>query len=117
MVIHDTTGDIMDAAKIKKIRRRINDLRQKGNNVRHRDLEGIAVALGRKRSKTRTTEPTYVSEVFDTNVITIPDHSGTLKKWTAMSILDQLEADLSLFEEESERKENSTINATEGYSN
>ena len=108
----------MDASKLAKIKRRIEECRKRANNLRHRDLESIANALGRERSKKRTNEPTYISTVFKTNVITIPDHPGTLKKGTALSILDQLEEDVYRFEEELEREtEQGHINENGGYEN
>lgn len=114
----DTIYNIMDAAKLAKIKRRIQECRKRANNLRHRDLESIAKALGRERSKKRTNEPTYISTLFKTNVLTIPDHSGTLKKGTALSILDQLEEDVYRFEEELEREaQEGHIDEDGGYEN
>ena len=106
----------MTPKKLAGIKRNIVDCRRGAGNLRHRDLASIAIALGRRRSKQRTTEPTYESSVFDTNVITIPDHSKGLKKWTALSILNQLEEDVYRWEEKlrREQRENRTGN---GYVN
>jgi len=90
----------MDVKKLAKIKREIDSARQGAGNLRHRDLEKIAKMLGRVRSKERTNEPTYVSTLLpDANVITIPDHSRGINKFTAKNILNQLEEDVFKFEE------------------
>lgn len=87
----------MTDAQLEKIKGLIVDCRGKLN--RHRDLERIALKLGRKLVK-RGKEPTYESMVFpDANVITIPNHAGkTVKRWTAANILNQLEEDVYRWE-------------------
>lgn len=54
----------------------------------------------------RGKEPTYVSEILkDKNPLSIPNHPGALSKYTAGSILDQLEADLETLKELLEKEE------------
>jgi len=58
----------------------------------------LAKSLRRYRHK-RGKEPTWVSEVLtDAPPISIPDHPGDLNKYTARSILDQLELDVIALE-------------------
>ena len=90
----------MDEKKLAKIQREIDSARARVGNLRHRDLAKIAKMLGRVRSKDRTNEPTYVSNLLlDANVITIPDHSRGVNKFTAKNILNQLEEDALKLEE------------------
>ncbi len=99
----------MDEKKLAKIKREIDSARQGAGNLRHRDLAKIAKMLGRVRSKDRTNEPTFVSTLLTTNVITIPDHARGLNKFTALNILNQLEEDVFKFEQEIERKNKQEI--------
>lgn len=88
----------MDESKLAKIRQLIDSARGRLANLRHNDLAKIAKLLGRKRSSRRTNEPTYESVLLNTNVITIPDHSRGLNRFTAKAILMQLEKDVMQFE-------------------
>jgi hypothetical protein len=85
----------------RKLRRHLNRLRNKaGSGLASAELERLAEALGRVRSK-RGSEPTWVSELFpDLRPISIPHHSKPLARYTAMSILDSLELDLERIEED-----------------
>lgn len=57
------------------------------------------MALGR-RLHPRGKEPTWVNYEFpDLRPVSIPHHSKPIYKWTAGSILDQLEQDLERLEE------------------
>jgi|RhiMetdeSRZDD1v2_1073273.scaffolds.fasta_scaffold445779_2 hypothetical protein len=88
----------MKSAKLRKLKRRIGQLR--GSSVKPRKLESLAQALGRQRAK-RGSEPTWVSSVFpDLRPLSIPHHSKEVKRFTAESILDQLEMDVHRWEEE-----------------
>ena len=95
----------MTRKRLEKLKRKLQDARRGAANLHHRDLASIAKSLGRKRSRTRTKEPTFESEEFDTNVITIPDHAGGLKKGTAISIINQLEEDIFLWDEKISNEE------------
>ncbi|MDQ3747877.1 MAG: hypothetical protein M3367_02510 [Acidobacteriota bacterium] len=108
----------MDEKKLAKIKREIDSAKQGAGNLKHRDLANIAKTLGRVRSKSRTSEPTFVSTLLNTNVITIPDHARGLNKITALSILNQLEDDVNKFEEQiEERKKREIIYANSNYDN
>ncbi len=106
----------MTLKQLARIKELIRACRRGAGNLRHRDLASIATALGRRRSKQRTTEPTFESTVFDTNVITIPDHSKGMKKWTALSILDQLEEDVLRWEARMKREQKGRASGN-GYEN
>jgi hypothetical protein len=80
----------MTPAKLRKLQSRLSQLR--GSSVKPRKLEGLAKTLGRKRVK-RGSEPTWVNETFPAlRPLSIPHHSRDVKRFTAESILDQLEA-------------------------
>lgn len=87
--------DIIQSRKhLTKLRRRLNTLRRKSANLRHKDLESLAQSLGRVSSQ-RGKEPTYVNPTLPrSRPLTIPNHPGALARYTAESILDQLEEDL-----------------------
>lgn len=94
-------GDIIDVdlRKLKKLRGKIAKLRGKPNNVLSRELESIAASLGREKAD-RGKEPTWVSRLMPgRNPVSIPNHPGALKRFTAGNILDQLEEDIDLLEE------------------
>jgi len=92
-------GDIvMSFAKIRKLRSVIEALRNKGW-VKTAELEILARRLGRRRAK-RGKEPTWISDALpDRRPVSIPSHPGDVNRFTARSILDQLEGDLDLYEE------------------
>lgn len=92
----------MSPTKTQRIRRQIESLRGHGG-VKSAELEGLAEALGRARHP-RGSEPAWVSKRFPwLRPLTIPHHSKEIKRYTAHSILDQLEEDLSAWEEEYEQ--------------
>ena len=65
-------------------------------------LESLAKALGRTRAK-RGSEPTWVSVVFPAlRPLSIPHHSKEVKRFTAESILDQLEVDVHEWQQQLE---------------
>ena len=85
-----------------RIRRQIESLRNRGG-AKSAELERLAKALGRTRHP-RGSEPTWVNKRFRwLRPLTIPHHSKELKRYTVHSILDQLEEDLSAWEEECEQ--------------
>jgi len=97
---NDIAGDIMDDKKLQKIKKWLQKLRLKPNNIRSAELVRLAKSLER-RLFDRGKEPTYVSDVLlQSRPISIPDHPGALSKGTAMNILDQLEGDIFEIEEE-----------------
>ncbi|HEY7213801.1 MAG TPA: hypothetical protein VIC28_04185 [Thermoanaerobaculia bacterium] len=88
----------MSLAKIRKLRSEIEALRNKGW-VKTAELEALARRLGRRRAK-RGKEPTWISdELPDRRPVSIPSHPGDVNRFTARSILDQLEGDLDRYEE------------------
>ncbi len=102
----------MKENKLKKIEQNIRSLRNRSGNLRASELEAIAKRLGRERSK-RGKEPTYVSLDFpDLRPVSIPSHSTGLKRFTAESILDQLDEDVFRWREELDNTSN-TINTDE----
>jgi hypothetical protein len=88
----------MSLAKIRKLRSEIEALRNRGW-VKTAELEALARRLGRRRAK-RGKEPTWISDEFpDRRPVSIPSHPGDVNRFTARSILDQLEGDLDRYEE------------------
>jgi hypothetical protein len=91
----------MNKFKLHKLKRQLSELRRKPAGIPSRKLQSLAKSLGRERSKGRGKEPTWISTSFpNARPISIPDHSGTMKKGTAANILDQLELDIFLYEKE-----------------
>jgi hypothetical protein len=89
----------MDKKKIRKLWQRLRTYRSRVANLRSQELVSFAIALGRERSS-RGKEPTFVSRLLPySRPITIPNHPGSLKKFTAGSILDAFEQDLLTLEE------------------
>ena len=87
----------MDPKKIRKLRNEIQGMRRRGG-IRPAELESLARSVGRVRHK-RGKEPSWVSTVFpEAPPVSIPNHPGDLSKYTARSILNELEADLDRFD-------------------
>lgn len=88
----------MNATKVRRLRRDFESLRGRGG-IKPKEMESLATKLGRKRHS-RGSEPNWVSEVYkDLPPVSIPHHSE-LNRFTARSILDQLEQDLERLESE-----------------
>lgn len=89
----------MNREKLDKLRTRVEEFRNKGG-IGSSELESLARALGRVPSK-RGKEPTWINPMFpDLRPLSIPRHgSKDLNKYTAKSIIDQLELDIEKFEE------------------
>jgi len=101
---NDIAGDSMDKKKLKKIKKTLNDLRSKPNNIRSKELIKLAKSLGRRLFK-RGHEPTYVSNLLPRSYpISIPNHPGAMPRFTAENILDQLEQDIFALENSIEEK-------------
>lgn len=85
----------MNRKKLDKIQKWVEELREKGG-VGSSELESLAGALGRVRSKKRGKEPTWVNKTFDhLRPLSIPRHgSKDLNRITKNIILDQLELDI-----------------------
>jgi hypothetical protein len=89
----------MDKVKLNRLKRRIAKMRLHPANIKSQDLIRLAEALGREKSK-RGKEPTYVSLLLpDNKPISIPNHPGSLNKYTVGNILDALELDIFTLED------------------
>ncbi len=88
----------MNLRKLRKTIELIEEFRRRGG-LKSDELESLAMELGRIKSN-RGKEPTWVSSQF-TNLrpLSIPNHSHDLNKFTARSILDQLELDVEKWKE------------------
>lgn len=87
----------MTLNKIKRLRAKIDLQREKGG-IKPAVLENLAKACGRERSK-RGNEPNWINPEFKKLYpLSIPHH-GELNRYTARSILNQLEADLDHIED------------------
>lgn len=96
---NDIARDTMDRKKLKKIKKSIKDLRLKSNNIRSNELIKLAKSLGR-RLFNRGHEPNYLSDLLPrSRPISIPNHPGSMARFTAENILDQLEQDVFELEE------------------
>lgn len=85
---NDTAGDTMDKKKLRKIKKNLDSLRSRPNNIRSSELQKLAKSLGRKRAK-RGHEPNYISDLLPrSRPISIPSHPGALARFTAENILD-----------------------------
>ena len=103
IICDDITGDILNIRKLKRLKRRLNDLRRRGG-VKSAELEGLAKGLGRFHDKKRGKEPTWVNRDFpELRPLSIPHHSTDLNRFTAGGILDQLEGDIEKIEEALEK--------------
>jgi len=83
----------MDERQKSKFGKRIAKLRRRSNNIRSRELKALALSMGRIPKNTGK-HPTFEGGPPGTFPISIPDHPGTLKRFTAENILDVLERDL-----------------------
>ena len=92
----------MNRKKLVKIRQRLEVCRRRGG-IGSSELESIAEALGREPSR-RGKEPTWVNRRYpDLRPLSIPRHgSRDLNRFTAGSILNQLELDLERWESDAE---------------
>jgi hypothetical protein len=88
----------MNAKKIAELRKKIDRLRQKGG-IKSSELETLAKRFGKVRHK-RGSEPNWVDEEHpNLRPLSIPHHGKELNRFTAQSILDQLESDLDALED------------------
>lgn len=92
----------MDKRKLGKLEKQLRQLRGRVGNIKPRELEKFARALGREADNTKGKEPTYKSTAFnDVRPVSIPHHgSKNLKPGTANNILDFLEGDIAKFREQ-----------------
>jgi hypothetical protein len=90
----------MDRQKLKRIRKDLDKLWNRTANIHSEELERAAMALGRSLFR-RGKEPNYVSDILPNRPpISIPHHgSRALSRFTAESILNDLEDDFSALEE------------------
>jgi hypothetical protein len=92
----------MDKAKLTRAKKKLARLRSHIANIRSQELISLAESLGRELYK-RGKEPNYVSTIMPKKrPISIPNHPGSLNKFTAGSILDDLEQDIFNIEEKLE---------------
>ena len=94
----------MTLKKLRRIIRKIEELRRRSRSVRSSELERLAKSLGRARIKKQTGEPMYAANVESealagTRAYAIPSHPGTLPVGTALGILGSLEADVARWRE------------------
>ena len=88
----------MKRKKIKSLGNKIESLRGQGG-IKSKELESIAKSLGRIRHK-RGKHTTWISPIFpDLRPISIQHHSKDPNRHVANNILNQLEIDLTRFEE------------------
>lgn len=89
----------MDLRKLNRLKGQLNGLRRKGS-IKSSKVEALAKALGRVHDRKSSKEPTWINRDFrELRPLRIPHHSTDLNKYTAGSILDQLEGDIEKIEE------------------
>lgn len=89
----------MDRKKLRRIKQTLKNLRSRPNNIRSKELRNFAKQLGRRRFN-RGHEPNFLSDLLPkSRPISIPDHPGSMARFTAENILDQLEQDIFELEE------------------
>jgi hypothetical protein len=99
---NDIASDIMDKKKLKKIKTKIDKLRNRIANIRYTELESIAKSLGRRRYN-QGKELVYKSDLLpNSRPLSITKHPGSLNKITAGNILDSLDKDVFDLEEKAE---------------
>ena len=99
-------GGIITLQKLNDLRQELEALRSARHNIRPNDLVSLAKKLGRRLDPKRGKHPMYVSDLLPHNKpISIPGHP-TIKSYTAMAILDDLEVDLVMLIELIEREAN-----------
>jgi hypothetical protein len=90
----------MSKKKLQRLKRQLATLRQRIGNIKSSELQRLAQALGRHHDTHRGKEPTFVSRLLPhSRPISIPNHPGSLKKYTAGNILDKLEEDIAALED------------------
>jgi len=93
----------MDKKKVGRLRRKIANIRHAGG-IRSTELARLAGQVGR-RLHPRGREPTWISELLPgARPLSIPSH-GELNRFTARSILDQIEEDLDMISEQLEARD------------
>jgi hypothetical protein len=93
----------MDKRKVERLRRKIAKIRRTGG-IRSSELVRLAQQVGRRLHQ-RGREPTWVSELLPgARPLSIPSHAE-LNRFTARSILDQLEEDLDMITEQLEARD------------
>jgi hypothetical protein len=85
----------MDYARVRRLRKRIDKLRPQAAGVRPRQLNTLAISVGRHQRKGGK-HPTFVKD--GRPPLTIPAHRE-MKEGTVNNILDMLEEDLQYEEE------------------
>jgi len=91
----------MSPPRAVKLRQKLEALRRKGG-IKSSEMRAFAKSLGRKTAS-RGSEPNWINPHFpDLRPVSIPHHSRDLKKFTAQSILNQLEEDVEAMELKSE---------------
>ncbi len=90
----------MNLKKLKKIKKRLQELAASPQGRKSDELVHVAKKLGRTLAN-RGKEPTYVKIGVPqfSNPLSIPQHPGDLKTGTARSIIDQLMDDADIWEQ------------------
>lgn len=81
----------MDKKKIRQLHQRLKRLRLKVGNIKPKELRRFAESCGYELLPGKR-EPTYKNRYLNTvQFLTIPDHSWGINKFTAKSVLLQIE--------------------------
>lgn len=81
----------MDKKKIRQLNKRLRVLWLRAGNIKPRELRRFAEACGYELLPGKR-EPTFRNDYLKpVDILTIPDHSWGINKFTAKSVLSQLE--------------------------
>ncbi len=98
----------MTKSKLRRLKQQLERLRARPANIRSAELKTFARQLGRTLRPQQTGEPPYVSQLLPySRPISIPDHPGSMNRYTAGNILDSFEADIFALEEQLEKGDDS----------
>ena len=94
----DIVGDSMNHKRLDRIEK-VHEKLRNSKEIKSKAMQGHARSLGRI-PENRGKEPTWINPNFPAlRPLSIPHHSKGLNRFTAQSILDQLEEDLDRWKE------------------
>lgn len=101
----DIIDDIIKERKrLRRARSKLEALKNTPSNIRPKQLKNLAKSLGRIPYP-RGKGPTFINPRLPrSKPLTIPNHPGALPRYTAESILEQIEGDLFALEEKLENE-------------
>jgi len=88
----------MNHKRLERIKK-LHEALKNTNGIKSKQLQNLARQLGREIDK-RGKEPTWINPYFkDLRPVSIPCHSGEMKRFTAQNVLNYLEEDIEHWED------------------